>query len=76
MIKTVQLKISGMHCPNCPRKVERVLSRIEGVSKVEVMDEKEIGIVTFDPTKTDITQFTYKISKMGFVAKEYNEITK
>ncbi|GIO25868.1 heavy-metal-associated domain-containing protein [Ornithinibacillus bavariensis] len=68
MEQTISLEIKGMHCPNCPAKIERSLTKLDGVSKVEVYYEEENGFVTFDPSKVDVVHIINRISKLGFDA--------
>lgn len=70
MSETIQLEIKGMHCPNCPRKVERTLSKLDGVNKVTVDYESENGYVTYNKTLTNLTAIKETISDLGFEAKK------
>lgn len=74
MKETAYLLIKGMHCPKCPTKVERSLSKLAGVSEVKVDYEAEKGYVTFDNQLTSITDIKNRINKMGFEA-ETSQVT-
>lgn len=39
------ISIEGMHCEHCAKKVENILSSIEGVSKVKVNLSKNEAII-------------------------------
>ncbi|EER47650.1 Putative cation transport ATPase [Actinobacillus minor NM305] len=42
---TVILKLDGLHCSNCVKSVEKALSAIEGVEKVNVTLEPQQAII-------------------------------
>jgi Cu+-exporting ATPase len=50
--QTVDLAITGMDCANCALHVERALSKVEGVLKVNVNFASEHAIVTLAPGVT------------------------
>ncbi|MCF3942666.1 heavy-metal-associated domain-containing protein [Oceanobacillus alkalisoli] len=69
MRETIFLEIKGMHCPDCPAKVERTLSKLAGVNQVTVDYENENGYVTYNQSLTSIEAITERISGLGFEAK-------
>lgn len=50
--QTVTLVVSNMTCAACPITVRKAISRVEGVSRVEMSFEKREAVVTFDDSKT------------------------
>ena len=62
MIK--EIKIEGMHCPNCVAAVKRELEAIEGVSKVDVSLEDAQAIVEVEDVADETLQET--IEDIGF----------
>lgn len=70
MEERVNLDIKGMHCPNCPAKVEKSVLKLEGVTQVKVDYESESCSVVFDNQLTSITDIINKINKMDFEAKK------
>lgn len=70
MEERVNLDIKGMHCPNCPAKVEKGVLKLEGVTQVKVDYESESCSVVFDNQLTSITDIINKINKMDFEAKK------
>ena len=62
MIKEV--KIDGMHCPNCVAAVKRELEALEGVSKVDVSLEEAQAIVEAEGVSDDALQAA--IEDIGF----------
>ena len=76
MMDTVYLAVKGMHCPDCPKKVERSISKLDGVTAVKVNYEGENGSVTFDKHFVSIADIINKINKMGFEAKNITSYSK
>lgn len=69
MSETIFLEIKGMHCPDCPAKVERTLSKLDGVNQVAVNYEEENGYVTYNQSLTSIDEITERIRGLGFETK-------
>lgn len=69
MDEIVYIDVKGMHCPDCPSKIERTILKMHGVSQVKVNLETENGCVTFNNHLANISDIINKISKMGFEAK-------
>ncbi len=64
--QTVTLSVPGMTCPACPITVKKALSKVEGVSQVDVTLEKREAVVTFDDTKADIQKLTKATKDAGY----------
>ena len=62
MIK--EIKIEGIHCPNCVAAVKRELEALEGVSKVDVSLEEAQAIVEAEGVSDDALQAA--IEDIGF----------
>lgn len=60
------LKVEGMHCGGCVRRVTAALEAVEGVS----LDEVEVGRVrgSFDPAQTEPTELADAVNRIGFKA--------
>ncbi len=69
MKETSHLEISGMHCAACATRIEKVVSKIEGVEEIHVNLTTEKGRVTFTNTLTNINEIINRINKIGFEAK-------
>src|SRR5438270_2138331 len=67
--KTVTLNVPGMTCPACPITIKKALSKVNGVSKVEVSYEKKEARVTFDDAKTDTKALVKATTDAGFPSK-------
>jgi copper chaperone CopZ len=68
VLETREIKISGMGCENCVRKLERVLHATEGVKEARVDRIAGRATVTFDRTRTGIPQLHEVIAKSGYRA--------
>ncbi|MFD1927117.1 heavy metal translocating P-type ATPase [Sporosarcina siberiensis] len=60
------LQIQGMTCSACANTIEKGLSKIDGVEKANVNFAMESTTITFDPTKTNINEFTERVEKLGY----------
>ncbi|MFZ3288629.1 MAG: mercury resistance system periplasmic binding protein MerP [Telluria sp.] len=63
---TVTLAVPGMTCAACPITVKKAISRVEGVSKVDVTFEKREAVVTFDDAKTSVQKLTKATEEAGY----------
>jgi mercuric ion binding protein len=68
--QTVTLSVPGMICAACPITVKKALSRVDGVSKVDVTFEKREAVVTFDDTKTSVQKLTKATEDAGYPSTE------
>lgn len=64
------IKVSGMSCGACAKRVEGVVKKVAGVSGVEVSQPKGAATITFDPGKTSPEALVKTINeKTGFKAE-------
>ncbi len=66
--RTVTLKVDNLFCATCPYIVKRTLSRIPGVTEVEVSYQEKTAVVTFDDRKTDVAALMAATAGTGFPA--------
>ena len=64
--KTVTLSVKGMTCAACPITVKKALSKVNGVSRVDIQFEKRLAVVTFDNNKTGIPALTQATKNAGY----------
>jgi mercuric ion binding protein len=64
--RTVTLSVPGMTCAACPITVKKALSKVEGVSQVDVTFEKREAVVTFDDAKADAQKLTKATEDAGY----------
>lgn len=60
------LKITGMTCAACAARIEKMVSKIDGVMSVSVNLATERMNVEFDLQKTDITVIKKVVEKVGY----------
>lgn len=69
-------KVTGMTCAACSSRVERVLNKMEGVTKAEVNLATEDLYIDYDDSKLNTQDIIGKIEKAGYGAYEVKEDTK
>ncbi len=66
-MKEIELKVQGMTCQHCVNTVQRAVSSLEGISKVEVsLDSGTVRVsmekdVPLDIIKRSIEEWGYKV---------------
>ncbi|MGG4342496.1 heavy metal translocating P-type ATPase [Paenibacillus lautus] len=69
--KKTSLQLTGMTCAACANRIEKGLSKMEGVQEANVNFALEKASVTFDPNVVSVQQMEEKIEKLGYgTAKE------
>ncbi|MGE6259286.1 heavy metal translocating P-type ATPase [Heyndrickxia sporothermodurans] len=68
MNETMQVDIKGMHCSACSSRIEKIISKMEGVLKVNINLATEKGRIIFDPNLTSKLLILNRIKKMGYGA--------
>jgi len=64
-ISTIVLPIEGMSCASCVAKIERSLSKLDGVYLANVNFGTEKAIVKYDPGLLDMNDFKLAVSSAG-----------
>src|SRR5712691_6017938 len=64
--REVTLPILGMTCASCVRRVERALSKVEGVSAATVNLATEKARVVFDPSVATLERLAAAVEKAGY----------
>ena len=67
-LETRDIKIAGMGCDNCVRKLEKALRARDGVKEVRVDGTVGRATVTFDRSKVNIPELHEVIAKSGYRA--------
>ncbi len=65
-MKSVRLKIDGMHCEGCANTIEALLTQHSGVKSARVSFAAGHGQVLYDPTVTDAAQVAKAVKDAGF----------
>ena len=67
-MKSVVLKIEGMHCGGCAQSIKRLLEREPGVTSAEVAYETGEARVQFDPARLDEQRLIAVVQQPGYQA--------
>lgn len=62
----VSLKIQGMTCAACANRIEKGLTKVEGVSEANVNFAIEKANVVYNPEQTTVIDFEEKVEKLGY----------
>ncbi|WP_096438435.1 heavy metal translocating P-type ATPase [Alteribacter populi] len=69
----VRFGIDGMHCASCVNRVEKKISRVEGVESVNVNLATHQAQVTGDITDDRVSEIVASVEKIGFGAKQIHD---
>ncbi|MBC2693627.1 mercury resistance system periplasmic binding protein MerP, partial [Pseudomonas kielensis] len=64
--QTVTLSVPGMTCAACPITVKKAISKVDGVSKTDVIFDKREATVTFDDAKTSVQALMKATENAGY----------
>ncbi|PTJ02326.1 copper-translocating P-type ATPase [Staphylococcus simulans] len=65
-MEKVEFKISGMTCAACSSRIERVLSRTEGIDQANVNLVTEKASIEYDQSHVDMDQVFEKVKQLGY----------
>ncbi|WP_239254430.1 heavy-metal-associated domain-containing protein [Listeria ilorinensis] len=60
------LKIDGMSCAHCKKRVEEALQGVQGVKSAEVSLEKEEAIVSYDASLVQEAELVEAVEEAGY----------
>lgn len=66
--RVITLDVAGMTCITCPVTVKKALSRVDGVTSVEVDFKDQQATIRFDDTQTTVDALTRAITEAGFAS--------
>jgi Cu+-exporting ATPase len=72
---TCTLDIGGMTCASCVRRVEKALTKVDGVASAEVNLATEVATVAFDPQRIGLAELTAAVGKAGYTATPHGADT-
>jgi copper chaperone len=64
--ETHALNVQGMTCQHCVHAVKSTVSALAGVDTVDVSLDKNLVIVGFDPSKTNLRSIKAAIEDQGY----------
>ena len=65
-MKTVALKIPGMHCVSCAINIDFELEDLEGVKEATTNYAKQQTIITYDPEITSVKKIKDIFKKLDY----------
>ena len=68
-MQTFSFDVSGMTCGGCTGSVQRTLSKLGGISHVEVTLHPGAATVSADPSRITAAQIESAITRLGYPAK-------
>ena len=72
MIERVTLKVNGMSCAACSARIEKAISPIKGVSKVEAVFSSNVVSIEYDPDVVSLDSLKNALAKSGYPVAEKN----
>ncbi|MDH7571130.1 MAG: heavy-metal-associated domain-containing protein [Armatimonadota bacterium] len=69
-MKTTTLNVEGMTCEGCANAIRRALTRLEGVSGVEVDLARKRVSVTHDEARAPVAEVRARIEAAGYTVRE------
>lgn len=69
-MKNINLKIEGMHCDGCAKRLEKVLNNIEGVERATVSFNDKCASVEYTEEKVSVEELKETIVDAGFEVVE------
>ena len=70
-MQTLKFDVHGMTCGGCTGSVQRVLSKIDGVSHVDVSLQTGTATLEADTARVTPGQIEAAISSLGYQAKQH-----
>jgi P-type Cu+ transporter len=67
-LKRIDITVTGMSCASCVQRVERALSKQEGVTEASVNFAAEKASVTYEPATTSPDELIWAIRDVGYGA--------
>jgi P-type Cu+ transporter len=62
--------VTGMTCASCVRRIEKALTRVDGVHAASVNLATERAKVAYDPTVAGLEQLTAAVERAGYAVGE------
>ena len=72
MIERVTLKVNGMSCAACSARIEKAISPMKGVSKVEAVFSSNVVSIEYDPDIINLDSVKIALAKSGYPVAEKN----
>ncbi|MGL4293615.1 MAG: heavy metal translocating P-type ATPase [Bacteroidales bacterium] len=66
MYKRIKFDIEGMHCPSCSYRLQKHLTKLNGVKAALVNLASASLVIEYDPAKISITTIEQEVKSMGY----------
>jgi Cu+-exporting ATPase len=74
-VRKETLKVEDMTCQSCVRRVEKVVSKLDGVKQVNVNLATEKAVIEFEPRNIKLSEIQSTINKAGYkTSKEIKKV--
>ncbi len=67
------LKVQGMHCASCSAIITKKVSKLQGISDINVNFATEKANINFDPDTVSVDQMNNEIKKLGYTFVDEKE---
>ena len=64
-MEEINLKVEGMECTGCEKRIQNAVSNITGVKEVEANHENGVVVITAK-NEVDVEEIKNKINDLGF----------
>jgi copper chaperone CopZ len=65
-MKSISIKVSGMHCDGCAATIEALVSAEDGVQAVSVTYKDSEARILFDPMRTSEDRLVALVQRPGY----------
>ena len=76
MVQKESLKITGMSCAACSARIEKKLTRADGILSANVNLTTEKATVEYDPSQIKVSEMIKMVQALGYEAEKAEEITR
>ncbi|ELY57649.1 ATPase P [Natronococcus amylolyticus DSM 10524] len=74
--RTLELRVPGMDCPSCAKKVRNSVERLKGIDEIDPRVTSGRLVVEYDPTRTGEAQIRERVRAAGYaVESAVSELT-
>ncbi|MBF89236.1 MAG: hypothetical protein CMG75_06135 [Candidatus Marinimicrobia bacterium] len=67
---SAEIKLESMVCGSCSSKIKQEISQLDGVVKIEIDDNKKLGVVKYKTAIIDLKSIENAISELGYSANK------
>jgi copper chaperone CopZ len=67
IFKSLNVKVSGMHCEGCNSNLQKSLAKIDGIQNISPDFKKEEVSLQFDENKVNLEKIRGAIRRLGFI---------